>query len=131
MPDSGLFSAVHRRRFGTKNPVYAQIQARKVKARLRMLQHTQHVSGNVGRISLSWVFQGALLRLEETLFKDRLGSLRGRRLEHLHARVSPGGILIMDDCGHWRSTRKAADEYIEKYALTVFLNRIITPAGLL
>jgi transposase-like protein len=30
-----------------KNPVYEQIQARKVKVRLRMLQHAQRVSGNV------------------------------------------------------------------------------------
>ena len=32
-----------------KNPVYEQIQARKVKARLRMLQHAQRVSGNVSQ----------------------------------------------------------------------------------
>jgi len=30
-----------------KNPVYEQLQVRKVKARLRMLQHAQRVSGNV------------------------------------------------------------------------------------
>jgi len=32
-----------------KNPVYEQIQARKVKARLRMLQHGQRISGNVSQ----------------------------------------------------------------------------------
>lgn len=32
-----------------KNPVYEQIQARKVKARLRMLQHAQRVSGSVSQ----------------------------------------------------------------------------------
>jgi len=32
-----------------KNPVYEQIQARKVKARPRMLQHAQRVSGNVSQ----------------------------------------------------------------------------------
>jgi len=32
-----------------KNPAYEQIQARKVKARLRMLQHAQRVSGNVSQ----------------------------------------------------------------------------------
>ena len=32
-----------------KNPVYEQIQARKVKARLRMLQHAQRISGNVSQ----------------------------------------------------------------------------------
>jgi transposase-like protein len=32
-----------------KNPVYEQIQARKVKARLRMLQHAQRLSGSVSQ----------------------------------------------------------------------------------
>ena len=32
-----------------KNPAYEQIQARKVKARLRMLQHAQRLSGNVSQ----------------------------------------------------------------------------------
>ncbi|PYT57939.1 MAG: hypothetical protein DMG35_19205, partial [Acidobacteria bacterium] len=32
-----------------KNPVYEQVQTRKVKARLRMLQHAQRVSGNVSQ----------------------------------------------------------------------------------
>ncbi len=32
-----------------KNPVHEQIQARKLKARLRMLQHAQRVSGNVSQ----------------------------------------------------------------------------------
>jgi len=32
-----------------QNPAYKQIQARKVKTRLRMLQHPQRVSGNVSQ----------------------------------------------------------------------------------
>jgi hypothetical protein len=46
-----------------KNPVYEQIQARKVKARLGILQHAQRVSGNVGQTCLP----GALLAVEEAL----------------------------------------------------------------
>jgi hypothetical protein len=37
MPDRWVILPAHRRRFGMGNPVYEQIQARKVKARLRML----------------------------------------------------------------------------------------------
>ena len=33
-----------------KNPAHEQIQARKVKAILRMLQHAQSVSGNASQI---------------------------------------------------------------------------------
>jgi hypothetical protein len=51
-----------------KNPVYEQVQARKVKARLRMLQHAQRVSGNVSQTcGFFGVSQGALLHLEEAL----------------------------------------------------------------
>jgi hypothetical protein len=38
IPDRWGILTAHRRRLGMKNPVYEQIQARKVKARLRMLQ---------------------------------------------------------------------------------------------
>ena len=51
-----------------KSPVYEQVQARKVKARLRMLQHAQRVSGNVSQTcGFFGVSQGALLHLEEAL----------------------------------------------------------------
>lgn len=51
-----------------KNPVYEQIQARKVKARLRMLQHAQRVSGNVSRTCRFFCgIEGALLYLEAAL----------------------------------------------------------------
>jgi transposase-like protein len=49
MPDRWVILTAHRRRFGMGNPVYEQIQARKVKARLRMLQHAQRVSGNISQ----------------------------------------------------------------------------------
>ncbi len=45
IPDRWSILRVHRREFGMKNPVYDQVQERKVKARLRMLQHSQRVSG--------------------------------------------------------------------------------------
>jgi hypothetical protein len=36
----------------------------------------------------------------------------------------PGGVLIIDDYGHWTGSKKAVDEFIEKRNLTIFLNRI-------
>lgn len=42
-------------------------------------------------------------------------------LEHLYPRLSPGGILIIDDYGRWAGARKAVDEYFRG---TVFLHRI-------
>jgi O-methyltransferase len=42
-------------------------------------------------------------------------------LIHLYPRLSPNGILIIDDYGHWEGARKAVDEYFEG---KLFLNRI-------
>src|SRR6266851_9555280 len=49
IPDRWGILTAHLRRFGMKHPVYEQIQDRKVKSRLRMLQHAQRVSGNVSQ----------------------------------------------------------------------------------
>jgi hypothetical protein len=35
-------------------------------------------------------------------------------LEVLYPRLSPGGILIVDDYGHWAGARKAVDDYFRK-----------------
>jgi O-methyltransferase len=61
----------------------------------------------------------ALLRLDT----DWYSSTR-HELEHLFPRLSPGGILIVDDYGHWEGARKATDEYLSRYAPALFLGRI-------
>ena len=43
---------------------------------------------------------------------------------HLYPRLSAGGVLIIDDYGHWAGARKAIDEYIAENKLRVLLNRI-------
>ena len=42
-------------------------------------------------------------------------------LEHLYHRLSPGGVLIIDDYGHWQGARQAVDEFFRGKA---FLGRI-------
>jgi hypothetical protein len=59
----------------------------------------------------------ALLRLDTDWYESTR-----HELEHLYPRLSPGGILIIDDYGHWRGSRKATDEYFSEQV--VFLNRI-------
>ena len=47
-----------------KNPVYEQIQARKVKARLRrlhLLQHAQRISGNVSQTCRFLEYRGRFI----------------------------------------------------------------------
>lgn len=61
----------------------------------------------------------ALLRLD-TDFYD---STR-HELIHLYPLLSHGGVLILDDYGHWQGARKAVDEYIREHNLPLLLNRI-------
>jgi hypothetical protein len=45
-------------------------------------------------------------------------------LEHLYPRLSPGGVLIVDDYGYWRGARKATDEYFRAAGARPLLHRI-------
>ena len=45
-------------------------------------------------------------------------------LENLFPKLSSGGILIIDDYGHFKGSKKAVDEYFEKNKIKYFLNRI-------
>jgi hypothetical protein len=50
----------------------------------------------------------ALLRLDT----DWYASTR-HELEHLYPRLAVGGVLIIDDYGHYQGARKAVDEYLQ------------------
>ena len=39
-------------------------------------------------------------------------------LDHLYDRVSPGGVIQIDDYGHWEGARKAVDEFLAHRGLT-------------
>ena len=58
----------------------------------------------------------AILRLDTDWYESTR-----HELVHLYPRVSPGGVLIIDDYGYWTGSRKAVDEY---FGGSVFLNRI-------
>jgi hypothetical protein len=63
--------------------------------------------------------QIALLRLDT----DWYGSTK-LEMEELYPRISPGGILIIDDYGHLEGARRAVDEYFTSLTTPVFLSRI-------
>jgi O-methyltransferase len=44
-----------------------------------------------------------------------------KELEVLYPKLSVGGILIIDDYGHWSGSKKATDEYFEKIKKRPFL----------
>jgi hypothetical protein len=60
----------------------------------------------------------ALLRLDTDWYESTLAEL-----ELLYPRLSPGGVLIIDDYGHWAGARKAVDEFFEREP-PLLLNRI-------
>lgn len=74
--------------------------------------------------------------VEETLPKQAPGQLALMRLDtdwyestrhelqHLYPRLALGGVLIVDDYGHWDGCRKAVDEYFAADGKAPFLQRI-------
>ena len=48
----------------------------------------------------------ALLRLDTDWYESTK-----HELEYLYPLLAPGGVLIIDDYGHWDGCRKAVDEY--------------------
>ena len=61
----------------------------------------------------------SLLRLDTDWYESSL-----HELVHLYPRLTHGGILILDDYGHWESCKRAVDEYFESGGDPFFLARI-------
>jgi O-methyltransferase len=61
----------------------------------------------------------ALLRLDTDWYESTK-----HEMEHLFHRLVPGGVLILDDYGHWEGARKAVDEYIANHKTKILLCRI-------
>jgi O-methyltransferase len=63
--------------------------------------------------------QIALLRLDTDWYESTR-----HELIHLYPRLSAGGVLIVDDYGHWQGSRRAVDEWIAQAGVRILLNRI-------
>jgi O-methyltransferase len=63
--------------------------------------------------------QIALLRLDTDWYESTL-----HELVHLYPRLSPGGVLIIDDYGYWQGARRAVDEYFAGLPQAPLLLRI-------
>ena len=58
----------------------------------------------------------ALLRLDTDWYESTK-----HELMHLFPLLSPFGVMIVDDYGHWKGQRKAVDEYIAEHKLCILL----------
>lgn len=61
----------------------------------------------------------ALLRLDTDWYESTR-----HEMEHLFPRLAIGGVLIIDDYGHWKGARKAVDDYLEQHQVRLLLDRI-------
>lgn len=63
--------------------------------------------------------QIALLRLDTDWYESTY-----HELTHLYPLLAKGGVLIIDDYGHWQGARKAVDQYFTENNVQILLNRI-------
>lgn len=61
----------------------------------------------------------ALLRLDTDFYESTLHNLK-----HLYPLLNRGGILIIDDYGHWQGAKTAVDEYFAEIGEVPFLSRV-------
>ncbi len=59
--------------------------------------------------------QIAVLRLDTDFYESTK-----HELTHLYPRVSPGGIIFVDDYGHWMGSKKAVDEFRRMHPVHLF-----------
>jgi len=98
------------------------------------LEHVQGVMAATGYDSRQIAYVAG--RVEDTLpaqAPERVSILRldtdwyestYHELVHLYPRLSVGGVMIIDDYGHWQGARRAVDQYLAEMNLRVLLNRI-------
>ena len=61
----------------------------------------------------------SILRLDTDWYASTL-----HELEHLYDRLSPGGVLILDDYSDWDGARKATEEWLQKTGEPLYLGPI-------
>jgi hypothetical protein len=61
----------------------------------------------------------SLLRLDTDWYESTY-----HELVHLFPRLVPGGVLILDDYGHWGGVRDAVDRYVRENGLKLLLGRV-------
>jgi O-methyltransferase len=63
--------------------------------------------------------QISILRLDTDWYESTR-----HELEHLYPRLSPGGVLLLDDYGYWEGAREAVDEFLEQSGERLLLMRM-------
>ena len=84
------------------------------------IEQIQFVQGKVeDTLPVKTPNQIAMLRLDTDWYESTRCEL-----EHLFPKLVPGGVLIVDDYGHWQGARRAVDEYFAKHSIGMMLHRL-------
>jgi len=82
--------------------------------------HVHLIPGPVEQtLSVSTPERIALLRLDTDWYESTK-----HELDVLFPRLCPGGVLIIDDYGHWQGARRAVDEYMQRHQINMQLHNI-------
>ncbi len=80
----------------------------------------KYIKGNVEKTLIHSVPDKiAILRLDTDWYESTLEELR-----ILFPRLSPGGVLLVDDYGHWKGSKEAVDRYLKENKIQMLLQRI-------
>jgi O-methyltransferase len=107
-----------------KNLVWAYSTLETVKAGMKTTgypeTHVHYIRGKV-EDTIPGIIPGeiAILRLDTDWYESTR-----HELLHLFPLLSKGGVLILDDYGHWQGARAAVDEYFNGHRQPILLNRI-------
>jgi len=89
-------------------------------AELELLDRTVMVKGLIqNSLPNSKLKEIAILHIDTDWFESVKTCL-----EQLYDRVEPGGIIQIDDYGHWEGAKRAVDEFLETRSITQSLNVI-------
>ncbi len=61
----------------------------------------------------------AILRLDTDWYESTK-----HELTHLYKRLSPGGVLILDDYGTWLGSKEATDEFLRETGEPLLLTKV-------
>lgn len=91
-----------------------QVEVEALLARLGVLERTRLVKGLFqDTVPVAPIGAIAVLHLDGDWYESVKVCL-----DHLYDRVSPGGVIQIDDYGHWEGARKAVDEFLARRRLT-------------
>lgn len=121
---SALEDALAARKAGIPNPPSMMYSLDEVRANVETTGYpkdrVRYVPGDVMETMPGQApEQIALLRLDTDFYESTLHELRT-----LYPRLSPNGILIIDDYGDWAGSRRAVEEFLKETGLPLFLFRV-------